>query len=270
MIPTLSFPLIVALLSQAPPPPSPDKPEEAPARLEYMKGAATSVTIHPADDRSKTLRLLPEPIIRFNNPVGRSRDGTIFLWLGAHDRPEVADQINVTRTGYWGHQFSSLSTGALVAETRAGSIWSPRRGGVEYQPVPDAPNPAQAAEPRLRQMRSLAEKFSFQDNFQREGWQALRLMTKPMYRYGKPGTDVIDGALFCFALTTDPEAFLILEARAGKERSGWYYAVAPITAYDVKASYKDKEVWSVEDFGYDFGPTGMIVQVPYSNAEAGP
>ena len=131
VFPTL--PLIVALVGQAPPPPSPDRPEEAPARLEYMKKAATSVTIHPTGDRSKLFRLLPEPIIRFNNPVGRSRDGTIFLWLGAHDRPEVADQINVNRTASWKHQFSSLSTGPLVAETRSGSLWSPRRGGVEYQ-----------------------------------------------------------------------------------------------------------------------------------------
>jgi hypothetical protein len=265
---SMAFPLILALLGQAPPPPSPDKPEEAPVRLDFMKRAVTLFTIHPADDRSRPFRLLPEPIIRFNNPVGRSRDGAIFLWLGEHNRPEVADQINVISSGFWGHQFSSLSARPLVAENRSVPVWSPHRGGVEYKPVPDAPRPAEAAEPRLRQMRALAETFSVIDNFQGEGWQKLRLMTRPMHRYGKPGTEVIDGAVFCFALTTDPEAFLILEARAGTQESGWYYAIAPITVYDIKASYKDKEVWSVEGFGYDYGQTGMIVQVPYVPREA--
>jgi hypothetical protein len=267
VFPTL--PLIVALLGQVPPPPSPDKPEAAPVRLDFMKKAVTLFTIHPADDRSKPFRLLPDPIIRFNNPVGRSRDGAIFLWLGEHDRPEVADQFNVISSGFWGHQFSSLSARPLVAENRFGPVWSPRRGGVEYKTVPDAPRPAEAAEPRLRQMRALAETFSVIDDFQGEGWQRLRLMTRPMHRYGKPGTEVIDGAVFCFALTTDPEAFLILEARAGKEDSGWHYAIAPITVYGIKASYKEKEVWSAEGFGYDNGPTGMIVQVPYDTQEAG-
>jgi hypothetical protein len=234
-----------------------------------MKKGVTTFSIHPADDRSKPFRLLPEPIIRYNNPVGLSRDGAIFLWLGAHDRPEVADQFNVIRSGYWSHQFSTLSTRPLVAETRSGPVWSPSRAGVEYKPIPDAPKPAEAAEARHRQMRVLAEKFSFQDNFQDEGWQKLRPMAKPMYRYGKPGTEVIDGAVFCFALTTDPEAFLILEARAGQGGAGWSYAIAPITVYHVKASYKDREVWDSVDFGYDWGRTGMIVGVPHASEEAG-
>src|ERR1700758_4883784 len=121
----MTIPLIFGLLGQAPPPPSPDKPEEAPARLDFMKKGVTIFSIHPANDRSKSFRLLPEPIIRYNNPVGLSRDGAIFLWLGEHDRPEVADQFNVIRSGYWSHQFSSLSTRPLVAENRSGPVWRP-------------------------------------------------------------------------------------------------------------------------------------------------
>jgi hypothetical protein len=255
--------MILALLGQAPPPPSPDKPEEAPARLDYMKQGVKTFSIYPAGDRSKPFRLLPEPIIRYNNPVGLSRDGAIFLWLGEHDRPEVADQFNVIRSGYWSHQFSSLSARPLVAENRSGRVWSPTRGGIAYMPVPDAPRPAEGAEPRLRQMRAIAESFSIRDEFQGESWQQLRLMAKPLYRYGKPGSEVIDGALFCFALTTDPETFLILEARKGNQGTGWFYAIAPITVYTIEVSYKEKEVWTSRGFGYDVGTTGMIVGVPH-------
>ena len=94
-------------------------------------------------------------------------------------------------------------------------------------------------------MRDLAAGFAVADDFREKGWQALRPMPKPFARYGKPGSPLIDGAVFCFALGTDPEAYLMLEARAGKGGPGWQYAFAPQTSYALKASWKGQEVWSL-------------------------
>jgi hypothetical protein len=259
------LPLTLGLAGQAvPPPPDPDKPEESPARLAYMKKSVTIYSIHPADDRSTTYRLISEPVLRYSNPVGQSRDGAIFLWTGAQDRPEVAVQVSVIANGFWSHQCTSLSTRPLVALTRSGPVWKPRVGGVQFQAVPGSPRPAEKAEARLRQMRALAEGFATEDNFQGESWQKLRLMAKPFHRYGKEGTESIDGSVFCFALGTDPELFLMIEARPGADGPGWHYAFAPITVYELKASYKGKEVWASNGVRNVYGQDGTIVGIPYS------
>ena len=48
-------------------------------------------------------------------------------------------------------------------------------------------------------------------------------------------------------LGTDPEAYLMLEARAGREGPEWQFAFAPQTSYALKASWTGREVWSVPD-----------------------
>jgi hypothetical protein len=117
-------------------------------------------------------------------------------------------------------------------------------------------------------MRALAQEFAAEDNFRRQSWQRLRMFPKPTVRYGKPSTDVIDGAIFCFALGTDPELFLMLEARAGNGGPEWHYAFAPITIYDLKGSYKGQVVWTCTTSGDRYGPRGTIVNIPYDAGSA--
>jgi hypothetical protein len=235
--------LIIGLLAQLPP--AGEGKEDRAARLEFMKTTLATYDLHAAGNRTSKFRLQPEPVLRFTNPVGFSQDGAIFFWLGEDGRPEAAVQAFLMRGGSWVHDFTSLSTGPLVAEVKSGPAWSPSRGGVEFKPVPGAPKPAEAAEPRLRQMRDLAQGFAVSDDFRDQGWQVLRPMPRPFARYGKPGTSLVDGAVFCFALGTDPEAYLLLEARAGKDGPEWQYAFAPQTSYALKASWKGQEVWSL-------------------------
>lgn len=238
-----SLALTLALLAQSPP--AGDGKDERAARLEFLKTSLATYDVHPADEPSKKFRLQAEPVIRFNNPVGVSEDGAIFFWMGEDGRPEVAIQAFLQRGGAYIHDFSSLATGRVVAETRRGPVWNPSRAGAEFRPVPEAPRPAESAEARLRQMRELAQAFAVSDNFRENGWQALRPMPKPFARYGKPGTPLLDGAVFCFALGTDPEAYLLLEARPGKDGPEWQFAFAPQTSYALKASWKGREVWDV-------------------------
>src|SRR4051794_21520728 len=99
MIPTLSIPLIVALLGQAPPAPSREAPGDPVARLDFMKKSVATYDVRAAGDRTTRYRLQPEPILRFTNPVGKSRGGAIFLWLGRDDRPEASIQVFVLPSG---------------------------------------------------------------------------------------------------------------------------------------------------------------------------
>ncbi len=240
MIVPLATTLTLALLAQAPA--DPDGPV---VRLEMMKDAAGSYEIRMADGRARPFRLQAEPVLRFTNTVGATRDGAIFLWLDEGDRPAVAAQVFVKRDGSWTHEFTSLSPGPVVGKTPGAPDWRPTRAGVEFKPVPDAPKPADTPEQRLRQMQELAREFAAEDLFREKSWQPLRLLTRPFARYGKPGGEVLDGALFAYVLTTDPEVYLMLEARAGKDGPEWQFAFAPMTIYSVRASWKGREVWEL-------------------------
>jgi hypothetical protein len=237
------MPLLLGVLNQAPTPAG-DTAADLKARLEFMKESMATHEIHALDDRGTRFRLQPDPVLRFTNPVGGSRDGALFLWLDEAGRPVVASQILWNPQQIWAQEFSSLSPSPLIARSPDGRVWNPSRGGVSFQPVPEAARPADTDERRLRQMRQLADGFSAEHNYRGRTWNQLRLLTKPFARYGKPGSEVQDGALFCFAQGTDPEALLMLESRLGRDGPEWQYAFAPMTGFAINASWKGKPIWT--------------------------
>jgi hypothetical protein len=239
--------LSLLLTSQANPPAAESTPEERAARLQTMTEIAKSYRMRPLGDRFATHPLRPDPVHRFTNTVGQTRDGSIFVWtLGETGRPAAAAQVFERREdGAWVVEFSSLSTDGLTTRSTSGHGWSPESGGVEFKPVPDAPKPASTPERRLVQMREIAREMVIEDNFRGLSFQPLRLLTTPFFRYGKDGSDVIDGALFAFVLTTDPEVYLLLEARPGANGPAWFYAFAPSTVFAVRAKVKGTEVWTL-------------------------
>jgi hypothetical protein len=64
-------------------------------------------------------------------PVGNSRDGAIFFWLGESSRPDAVVQVSLSRNGRWYQEFISLSPALLSAESRdpAVAAWTPARSG---------------------------------------------------------------------------------------------------------------------------------------------
>ena len=88
----LCVPLLWGLLGQATPPAG-DAPADLKARLEFMKKTMAANDIRALDDRGTQFRLQAEPVLRFTNPVGGSRDGAMFVWLDEEGRPAVAAQI---------------------------------------------------------------------------------------------------------------------------------------------------------------------------------
>ena len=154
MSPVLSVAMIFALLGQAPSPSPGENVGISAARLAYMKKSVLGYEIHPAADPKTSYKLQPEPLLRFTNPVGQSRDGTVFLWLDGNGRPAVVVQAFLTRSGVWFHELASLSPDPLTALQVGTPIWSPARSGVELRPISDAPKPAATAEQRFAQMRA--------------------------------------------------------------------------------------------------------------------
>jgi hypothetical protein len=239
-----SIPLLLGLLGQTPPQAG-DAAALSRARLEFMKKCMARYDIRALDDRGTKFQLQAEPVLRFTNPVGGSKDGALFLWTADGDRPAVVSQIYWNPQEIWMEEFSSLWTGPLTAKSEDAREWRTSEGGVSFKPVPDAPRTAETPERRLRQMRELADGFSAEHLYKGTTWNKLRLLTKPFARYGKKSSDVEDGALFCYVHGTDPELLLLLEARPGQDGLHWHYAFAPVTGFALNAFWKGKEIWSL-------------------------
>ncbi len=235
--------------------------DKATERLDFMKDSVRVYEVTRDGDRAVVLKPNPEPVFRMGKQGAQDiEEGAIFLWIGEAGRPEAAVQVFLIRNadhprGIWLHEFTSLSPRRLTAIRAGRPTWSPRTPGIEFRPVPGAPKPAGSAPQRLRQMRAIAGDFRATDNFKARGWSDLRLLPTPIARYGGTGTELLDGALLAFVIGTDPEVFLFLEARPGVGGPAWHYALAPMTAYALQATYRGKAVWELPDRDPSWDPS---------------
>jgi hypothetical protein len=251
---TIMFLLLsLAVLTQAPSRGA-EGPKESAARLEFMKKSVAMHRLQSAEDSSVVYRIQTEPALRFTNTVGTVTDGTIFFWLDVNDRPVAAVQVYRTISGGWHQAFSSLSTARLAA----GQVWNPARAGVTFKPIPGAPKPAATAEQRMRQMRDLLGGFKAEMNLELKTWHHLRPLTKPLLRYGKAGTEALDGVVFGFVLTTDPEVYLLLEAHKSADGMEWQYAFAPEASAPIRCFWNGKDAWT-----FDFTSADNDSRAPY-------
>jgi hypothetical protein len=219
---------------------------EAAERLDFMKRSVTGYEI-ARGEKQVPLKLLAEPVLRWTNPVSNIPDGVLFLWVDPEGRPQVAAQVFIAAgtKDLWLHEFSSLSEESLKATRDGVTPWKPRKPGIEFKKVAGATSPhPDSAVRRLTQMRNIAQEFKADDDFEGKSRWELRLLAKPVHRYGQENSDIMDGALFTFAHGTDPEVLVMIEARRSGGMYEWYYGLAPMTAYALKVSSKDREIWS--------------------------
>jgi hypothetical protein len=207
----------------------------------------------PADP----LAVSNEPILRWTNPVRNSfSDGTLFLWL--HDeRPFAAATVSIRGDGLLWLELASLSTEPLRCVRAGNSFWTPRKASLAGQRLVGEPEPAATARMRLVQMRRIGDQFAARTEPRDEQPSKLRLLPQPIYRYGNEKGEILDGALFGFTETTDPEALLALEAirpRNG-EQAHWRFSLAKMTSRPTVAELDGKTVWSVP--GYWTNPRSL-------------
>jgi len=218
--------------------------------IEYWAAQAARDRIAPAAEPGRPLTLRKEPALRWSNPVRKTDDGALFLWTD-RGRPEVAiclffypDRGKTSLV----HEFQTLALAPVVARHDGRVAWSPK-AGIVPAPIPDAPAPAADPAGRLRQLRALAREFkaTFGDPPNRT---ELRPLTQPLYRYelDKSRQDVLDGALFGYVHTTDPEVLLVIEARAAAPGGpmAWHYAFARMSGYPLRAEHKGREAWRAD------------------------
>ncbi len=200
----------------------------------------------------------PLAALRWANNARGSKDGLTILYL--HEgRPEAVAAIYP-----WKEKlncgFDSLSRTQIVARDGEQIVWHPQKPGVEFRPVPDAPPPAKSRPLRLRQMKVIAKRFGST----MLGWEAddsdresLRRLTSPLYRYETKGTEVLDGIVFAYALGTDPESLLLLEAVEVVGGHQWQYCFIRRTSGGLDGTYRGKVVWTAKKFPANRNPMSV-------------
>lgn len=232
-----------------------EKKEEGPSSwLPVLRQQAADYEIVPRGDPRTPPRPLPDPILRWTQPVRGGDDGAVFLWM-ADGRPAAVGTIFTYRVPGMPraiqHEVHSLATTPLDATWRRRKLWRADAPGLTFLPVPEAPEPADSAPARLRQMQAIARDFSAASVHEKSGRNELRLMPRPLHRYGPAAPETVDGALFCLAHGTDPELFLLIEARRQGAAAGWQYALARFSDLALKARYKGRDVWEVPPGQWD-------------------
>jgi hypothetical protein len=241
--------LMAALPSLAAEPEPGDRKDEPSAaqkaRLAAMKRMASRYEVTAGKEGETKLQLTEEPVLRWSNPERGNGDGCLYLFTDK-GRPQAALTLYLTEDGKaWNHEFQSLAEFQLVAKKNRATAWAPDKPGIEFKPIPEAPAPAESAARRLTQMRALADRFSATVTFRRDK-SALRRLASPVYRYGDQQRDPLDGAVFAFAVATDPEVLLLLEARVVSGTPQWQYALARQTMWVVEVELDGRQIWAVE------------------------
>ncbi len=198
-----------------------------------------------------TLKFVEQPLRFYTNPV-RSNDqhGAIFLWT-EEGRPAVIGSIwsalNLQNAAvrFVTHEWLSLLEDPDVTATRDGRrLWTSGEAGIAWEPLSGAP-PAAASRPaRLVQMRAIARRYSA--TIRTQGESELRLMEQPLFRYAEGTAGIVDGAIFDFAMTTDPELLLLVEARETAGKRTWQVAFARFGNKAMTVKEGDRTVWSCE------------------------
>lgn len=215
------------------------------ARVDFLTAAVKHFEVRVGSDKVES-KLHPKPLLVWNNPVSGTRIGILSMF-SRNDRPDLITQFSFIRPENAFHEFHNVCGTKLELKRDGATLWNAGSTSTQWKGLEDTEEGAATPQLRLVQMRRLAERFVVEDNF---GWTSkelhqLRLLPTPVYRYRNPDDEVVDGAVFVFALATDPEAVLMLECVKNENKLNWRYAFGPVTVYALTAKLDGKVVWGI-------------------------
>ncbi len=219
-----------------------DEPVDREAGLARLTKTVESYTIWMGIEPREALELVKAPVLRYSDTISPVSDGVVFVWTKA-GRPEAVMAAHHGSQGLTWLEFRSLSLSSLTAVWKDEAEWTARTAGVEFQPIAGAPEPDRSAAKRLSQMRSMLEPFSASVSDNRLGRQELRLLAQPIYRYAQPERGIVDGGIFAFVLTTNPEFLVVVEAQTIDGKPRWMYSPARFTGRQCELRIGNQPVW---------------------------
>lgn len=222
--------------------------ENVAAALTLTLAAATEYEIRVGADKPP-LELKKEPVLKWSNPDRGEVHGNVFVWT-RDGRPVVVGSLFkwFTPHTHMSHEFLSMAEEPLAAKFHGQNVWAVADSGLKFADVPGAPAPAAADAARTLQMKQLAKEFAGTKKEREDANPVeLRLLPQPVYAYAAPKSGAFTGGLFALVHGTDPEVWLLIEAR-GKDAGAakWQYAVARMTSAELRVRHQKADVFTAD------------------------
>jgi hypothetical protein len=216
-----------------------------------MRALAETIKVTVADGQtSKEAKLIDKPLFRFSDPSLHT-DGLVWAWVIAGRPVMMTESRFLDRTkGVWIHDLVATSDVRVAAEVGGHGRWAPRGSDFKLMPVPESRAPSPTEADRLLQMKQFASKLTASQVWQGQASE-LRLLPTEIHRYSHADSGLVDGAAFAFAVGSNPEAILFVEAhKSGSGELSWMYGLARMSAAAVTFKLGEAEVWTVpQSFG---------------------
>lgn len=237
-----------AVARPQPPATAPATPEQIEAAFKLSLAAAAEYDFRVGrGEDGGPLELVRESRLKWSNPSASDIQGNVFVWTRA-GRPLVVGSFMkwFSPRSVMQHEFHSLAPEPLRGKFHGDPVWATDEAGLKFADVPGAAAPAAGEAQRLLQLRKLAREFAATALYRNAPSDTeLRLLPQPIYGYAAPKQGVLSGGLFTFVRGTDPELFLLIEARGQDAATArWQFAAARMTNMAVlRLRHQEKQVW---------------------------
>jgi len=229
-------------------PPSDDAAPESDEMLQLRaaKEHMERLKLRSLDEAGGVVDHIDRPLLAYGEPARANSHGTLWAF-GRSGRPVAFLELwqGEAKLPFWFQ--STIRTGDrhVLMESPNRRQWRPPEGAIARTAVDDAPRPAEERPARLRQIKSLARRFTAHEIWDPDNSRfELRLLVQPVHRYDDAPYAIQDGAVFIFAHGTNPEIILLMEALGTSvEESRWRYSVFPTSSAELHLEFDGREVW---------------------------
>lgn len=247
----LTFLLLFAAVGLAADEPAEDGKDQRKVQLKFMQDQAEKFTISRADDDDKLFKRTDQPVLHYANPERQrgSSDGVTYLWLDGR-RPIAVSSFSIRRPDNSGVcELTSFSQTPLHCAKEGAVVWTPAAPEKLRRQFEVAP-PSGSANRRLFRMKALARRFEATCYHPRtKEARQLRLLERPLYRFADEKAGVLDGGLFAFVVSNDPELLVLIEAVQQKgEKPKWVYTIAQMTSWAQIVKLDGVQVWDSPNY----------------------
>lgn len=186
------------------------------------------------------------PLLAYGDPTRTASHGTLWAF-GAKGRPDAFMELwqGTDTQHFWYQSVMLAGDRGVVLDLPDGRKWQPPSGKIARMLIDDADPPSANASGRLRQLKSLAQRFTaYEIGDPDRARFELRLLVQPVHRYEDTEHGLRDGAAFVFAHGTNPEVLLLIEA-SGKPAAEprWRFSAFPSSSAELHVELDGKEVW---------------------------
>ncbi|MBC8115096.1 MAG: hypothetical protein H7062_12000, partial [Candidatus Saccharimonas sp.] len=92
---------------------------------------------------------IANPVLRFTAPLLGGHHGTVWVW-GKRGRPvAVLEMFRDADVTSWNQAFHATTDDSIKLTMPAGKTWTPKSSNLKFQPLPDAPPPADTPAGRI-------------------------------------------------------------------------------------------------------------------------